>query len=347
MKRLSCEHLSGRLREICEGSDDAGNPIEMPAENRLQYLQRLFANESHETLVAHVQNQQLGEKRKGLGDLVASGIQLATGGLVKPCIPCNKRKERLNEIGFTLKNLIPFLSPRPITEDTKRNLIMHVWPTSNGAWQWNLDQLILRRHIFTGQVVIGVAEGPNTATKDEVERYAAPLNATVFSVPNNPRIREGATFQRLLQAVKDDNSITFFCHSKGARHGEAFGHDGSTLKPWTETMYHVCLDNIDQVIEQLKTSAMTGPFRRFGNFKTPGNHRWHYSGAFYWFRNADVFQRDWQKMDLFFFAVESWPGLLFRPEEVACCFHDNCGDLYQKAYWESAVMPQLEAIHAS
>ena len=341
MKKLSCSHLTGRLREICEGSDEDGNPIDMPAEQRLLYLQRLFANESHETLLAHVQNQLLGEKRKGLGDLVATGIRIATGGLVKPCGPCNKRKERLNEIGFNLQNLIPFVSHKPITDSTKRNLIMHVWPTSNGAWQWNLDQLIKRRHVFTGKVVIGVAEGPNTATRAEVEEYAQQLNPTVFSVPNNPRIREGATFQKLLQAIKDDSSITFFCHAKGARHGESFGSDGSTLRPWTETMYRVCLDDIGKTIEQLKTSTMTGPFRRFGNFKTPGNHRWHYSGAFYWFRNADVFERNWQKMDLFFFAVESWPGLLFRPEEVACCFHDNCGDLYRMDYWNSQILPQL------
>lgn len=345
MKRLSCEHLHGRVRCICEGSDESGHPIDMTPEKRLAYLRSVFPNEPMEVLVNHIQDQTQGRKRIGLGDVVAAGIKIATAGLVKPCVPCNKRRERLNEIN--IRRLIPFLSPRPITEDTKRNLIMHVWPTSNGAWQWNVDQLIARRHVFTGQVVIGVAEGPNTTTKDEVERYAAPLNATVFSVPNNPRIREGATFQRLLKSIKDDDSITFFCHSKGARHGEAFGNDGSTLRPWTETMYHVCLDNIEQVVDQLKTASMTGPFRRFGNFKTPGNHRWHYSGAFYWFRNADVFEREWQKMDMFFFAVESWPGLLFRAEEVACCFHDNCGDLYQKSYWESAVMPQLEALNAT
>jgi len=343
MNRISCEHLTGRLRAICEGSDDNGHPIEMTAEKRLSYLKSMFPDASMESLVQHIQDQQAGRKRIGLGDVVAAGIKVATLGLIKPCIPCNKRRDRLNEL--SVKPLIPFLSPRPITIDTSRNLIMHVWPTSNGAWQWNIDQLIARRHVFNGRVTIGVAEGPNTATAAEVAEYAAALSPAVFSVPNNPRIREGATFQKLLQSVQNDHdSITFFCHSKGARHGEAFGQSGSTLKDWTAAMYTVCLDDIELIVEQLQSATMTGPFRRFGNFKTPGNHRWHYSGAFYWFRNADVFERNWQKMDLFFFAVESWPGLMFRPEEVACCFHDNCGDLYQTTYWDENVAPLLDRI---
>ena len=341
MKKISCEHLTGRLRDICEGSDDSGHPIDMAPEARLQYLRHFFPEESSEVLVAHLQNQQLGERRSGLGDLVASGIKLVTGGLVKPCAPCNKRRQKLNEIGFAMKKLIPFLSPRPVSSDTKRNLLMHVWPTNNGAWQWNIDQLLERKHIFTGKVAIGVAEGPNTDSMEVVAEYAKALNPDVFSVQNNPRIREGATFQKLLSRVKDDrDTITFFCHAKGARHGNSFGTEGSTLQQWTETMYQACLDDMDKIVEQLKNAPMTGPFRRFGNFKTPGNNRWHYSGAFYWFRNVDVFERNWQKMDKFFFAVESWPGLMFKAEEVACCFHDNCGDLYQKDYWETNLLSE-------
>jgi len=338
MKLLSCEHLSGRLREICEGSDAGGHPIDMDNDKRLTYLRQLFPNEPNEVLINHLQNQSLGARRKGLGDIVAAGIKILTLGLVKPCGPCNKRKELLNQI--TLRDIIPVFNQREIAFDTKRNLIAHIWPTNNGAWKWNADQLIKRKDIFTGKRVIGVATGPNTVPLEEVTEHLKPLDAEIFTVPNNPRIREGATFQRLLESVRSEaDSITFYCHSKGARHGEAFGDAGSTLADWTEAMYVSCLDNLDLIISQLQNSAMTGPFRRFGNFKTPGNHRWHYSGAFYWFRNADVFERNWQKMDLFFFAVESWPGLMFRPEEVACCFRDNCGDLYQKAYWDENVAP--------
>ena len=333
MRRLPCDHLAGRLREICEGSTDQGHPIDMLPDKRLAYLRQIFPDEDVDTLVRHIQDQQAGNPRRGLGDIVAAGIKIATAGLVKPCIPCNKRREMLNEIN--VRKLIPFLSPKPVTLDTPRNLIMHVWPTRKGAWKWNIDQLIQRKEVFTGKVVLGVATGPNTLDVQAVVDHAAPLYPDVFEVSNNPRIREGATFLKLLERVQSKREgITFYCHSKGARHGDSFGQEGSTLQAWTEAMYSACLDDVPSIVEQLKDFSMTGPFRRFGNFKTPGNHRWHYSGAFYWFRNSDVFERNWQKMDLFFFAVESWPGLMFRPEEVACCFHDNCGDLYQRTYWD-------------
>lgn len=344
MKLLSCENFTGRLREICEGSDEGGNPIDLSPEKRLKYLKTLFPEEEEEVLINHLQTQTVvpGTKFK-LGSIIATGIKLATLGLVKPCAPCKKREEWLNEIEW--KKIFNLDIPSEVNFQTERNLIMHIWPTHNGAWKWNLDQLISRKEVFTGKVVIGIAEGP--VSSQEVIDYVKPLNAETFVVPNNPRIREGATFLRLLESVKDSpDSITFFCHSKGARHKTAFLDPGSTLHLWNDVMYRACLDNLDLVITQLRSSAMTGAFRRFGQFTTPGNNRWHYSGAFYWFRNRDVFERSWQKMDKFFFAVESWPGLMFKSEETACCFHDNCGDLYLMNYWESVVVPKLTELGA-
>jgi hypothetical protein len=81
--------------------------------------------------------------------------------------------------------------------------------------------------------------------------------------------------------------------------------------------------------------SMAGAFRKFGQFTTPGNHRWHYSGTNYWFRHDDVFSRDWQKLDQHFFGTESWPGRMFKPEETACLFADNAGDAYKQHYWDS------------
>lgn len=97
MKRISCEHLHGRLRAICEGVDAGGNPIDMTPEKRLEYLRSLFPGEEEETLIAHVTLPRESE-RFGLGDLVAAGIKLATFGKVEPCGSCNKRKDWLNSL---------------------------------------------------------------------------------------------------------------------------------------------------------------------------------------------------------------------------------------------------------
>jgi hypothetical protein len=77
-------------------------------------------------------------------------------------------------------------------------------------------------------------------------------------------------------------------------------------------------------------------------FGTPRNHRWHYSGTFYWFRNRDVFQRDWRTVDQKFFGTEAYPGLLFHPDDTGCLFADKTKDLYKLDYWNSEIQPALE-----
>ena len=84
----------------------------------------------------------------------------------------------------------------------------------------------------------------------------------------------------------------------------------------------------------LEQYSIAGSFRRFGEFSTPGNHRWHFSGTFYWFRNNAVFSRIWNQIDRVYFGVEAWPGKMFKPEESACLFADNAGGMYLETEWE-------------
>jgi hypothetical protein len=198
--------------------------------------------------------------------------------------------------------------------------------------------------LFTGRKVVGIATGNNTASIDDVRDYFSPMDIEVFSVPNNPRIREGATFTKLLEYVQDRDGITFYCHAKGSRHVNFT--ENTIVRQWTEAMYLACLNDIARVLTDLCGHCMTGPFKRYGMFKTSGNHRWHYSGSFYWFRNSDVFARNWTKLDRQFFAVESWPGLMFHPSETSCLFVDNAGDLYKQEYWDSSVRNELEKLNA-
>jgi hypothetical protein len=217
---------------------------------------------------------------------------------------------------------------------------MHVWPTEGcTAWRWNCDQVKKRASLFNGKRVIAIAQGGGTEDADIVKAYMQDFTDQFIVVQNNPKIREGASFPLLLEQVSNfsDNSFTFYCHAKGARHRGGFGNDGSTLHKWTSTMYEKCLDNWDIVKSALEQKAMTGCFKRYGNFKTPGNNRWHYSGSFYWFRNKDVFSRNWRKIDNMFFAVESWPGHMFTAAETHCLFVDHCEDLYNLEYWNSII----------
>lgn len=350
MRKLSCDGLHGRMQHICQGRDADGMPIDMAPETRLFYLRQFFPDESEESLLALLQNNHVAEQRpriRGLGDLAAIGIKLATLGLVEPCGACKERQKRWN--GIRVKDIVtsifaPFfgVGEKPISEATRRNLCMHIWPTRNGAWEWNVEQILQRWDVFTGRKRIAVVESDQTVSLDRVVQAFGGRDIEVFAMPNNPRIREGQTFQRLLEPLSEDrDAITFYCHAKGARHGESYSSIGSQIQRWTEIMYWANLDRMPMILEQLKTSAMTGAFRRFGQFRTPGNHRWHYSGSFYWFRHADVFSQNWRRLDRLFFAVESWPGLMFRPEQVACNFLDDCGDLYKGEFWQQRVLPEL------
>jgi hypothetical protein len=234
---------------------------------------------------------------------------------------------------------------RPLV-DPVRNLIMHVMPVSaNDNWKWNLDQIATRQHVFNGKRILAIAveESLNTGGKalrtvspDEVIDYSTSIGlewTMIESFKNNNKLREVATFPWLLGQVQSTNAneVTFACHAKGATHSA----DSITVK-WAERQYRVCLDDWFTVHRTLEQFSMAGAFRKFGEFTTPGNHRWHYSGTNYWFRNDDVFNGDrWKKIDQHFFGTESWPGLMFPPERCACLFADDAGDCYQESYWRS------------
>jgi hypothetical protein len=230
------------------------------------------------------------------------------------------------------------------TSDLVRNFQMHIWPTANGAWRWNCDEVMRRAGLFNGRRIVAIATDKSSCSADEVKEYLNGFTDDFIVVANNPQLREVVSWIQLLdrQYSLDPREVTFSCHSKISRHDVSAEDDNSTLYRWTSVMYETTLDHWDLVQEQLSTKAITGSFKRYGMFGTPRNHRWHYSGTFYWFRNRDVFQRDWKKVDQKFFGTEAYPGLLFHQEDAGCLFLDNTKDLYKLDYWNSEIQPALE-----
>lgn len=330
---IDCSGLPGRLGEICTGVDQSGNSIEMPASKRLAYLKMWFPDVDEDLLLEHIRSQKSSKERAG-----ATKTKFATGGKVRPCSSCGPK---IFPQSLSTANNV---SPISIGDNVKRNFIMHIWPKKNvGTWQWNCDQVLKRADLFNGKRVIGVAVDDNTDPVEKVIEYMKDFTDDIFVVRNNPRLGEVATFPQLLSSVSDHpDTFTFYCHAKGVRHNEKFGDGKSTILEWTKLMYELCLSDWESVKNSLEQKAMTGCFKRYGNFKTPGNHRWHYSGTFYWFRNNDVFSRNWSKVDKMFFGAESWPGLMFTKSETDCLFLDDVGDLYSREYWESTIFRKLK-----
>lgn len=284
---------------------------------------------------------------RGMGDVIAK-ITNAVG--IRPCGGCKKRQEAINRaLPFRNAELNsqnwPALTAVPIDQSQLvSNVLYHVMPwAGRGIWQWNLDQLLRRIVLFNGRRVMAISTGPNCDPPEAVMQHTKGHGFEFIVRENVPKLREVVTFLPLLEIVQslNPNEVTFYAHAKGVTHA-GFWDDGNPIKPWTEAMYETCLDNWDAVKDALESHAICGSFKRYGKFTTPGNNRWHFSGTFYWFRNKDVFSRNWRRVDQKFFGTESWPGLMFKQNEAACLFHDNCSDLYKIEYQRSSVYPELE-----
>lgn len=242
------------------------------------------------------------------------------------------------------------IQARPFDGPIRRNLIMHLWPVKGfGAWQWNLDQVLRRAELFNGRRIVSIATGPDTDSVEAVKEYLRDFTDEFIVRPNSVTLREVLTFVPMLERIKsnDPNEVTFSCHGKCVRHRIGSDERGSTVFRWTAAMYETCLDRWPDVEAALQTKAMAGSFKRHGSWKMPGNHAWHYSGTFYWFRHNEVFARDWRTVDKKFFGTESWPGRLFSASQAACLFCDDTRNLYDLKYFDEHVEPALQAWRAA
>jgi hypothetical protein len=234
---------------------------------------------------------------------------------------------------------------RPL-EDCKRNLICFLLPVAgNDNWKWNLRRLAKRVDLFNGKKVLAIAfddtdrvEGRQTKTvnADDVILYSECIGIKwdrIEAFPNSATIGEAVAFKWLLESVKstEPNEVTYYCHGKGVTRPEF----PITLR-WAEQQHHVCLDDWASVQNALERFSMCGAFRQFGAHVLPDNHRWHYSGTFFWFRNDDVFNNlKWNQIDQVYFGVEAWPGKMFQPEHSACIFGDNTQSPYLQSTWDN------------
>lgn len=227
-----------------------------------------------------------------------------------------------------------------------RNLLYHVAPfNKNDMWRRNVRQLLGRIDLFNGRRVVAVVTGRGLADWRCVEEEFAGKVDEVIHRPNNPKLREVVTLAPLLEKVEtlDPYQVTFYAHTKGVTRPV---NGGVTCHPWADIMYETCLDYWPLVSDLLKTHAMAGSFKKVGRGFGGSKSTWHYSGTFFWFRNRDVFSRNWRRIDQKWWGSESWPGLLFKPEEVACIFHEGVVptlDMYSMPYLKNVCEPELAA----
>jgi spore maturation protein CgeB len=210
----------------------------------------------------------------------------------------------------------------PFTAMPRRNLIYHIYPVRGSIWAWNLDQLKRRLDLFNGKRILGIVYDERSVAPERVQEYLDG-HGFEFIIEKNNAQGEAITFPHMMRKIASEHpdEVTFYGHAKGVKYEPSVP---ATVRRWTEVQYRVALDDWMTVREQLQRFAMTGPFKMLGRFSS---HRhladWHYSGTYFWMRNAHVFSRNYSDVPQFYGGVETFPGIIFSKEETTCLFMDN------------------------
>ena len=219
-----------------------------------------------------------------------------------------------------------------------KHLIYYVMPVGGvQSWIWadNVAQLCKCLHLFNGRKIVTIA------TSDGRPKYKFDAPYEVIDHFNNCGA-EDVEFvlaenshslwetQHFINAITklytlDPQHVICYGHAKGVTHADP----AHIAHEWRRFLYDTVLSNWDQVKVALETYGIAGALKRYGEFKTPYNHQYYYSGTFFWFRCASAFARRWTEIDRVFYGAEAWPAKVFRPQEAACIIGDDIKDLYK------------------
>ncbi len=226
-----------------------------------------------------------------------------------------------------------------------RNLLWYCYPRSgNGVWQRNIGQLRKRIRLFNGRRVVAIATDKTTDPAGHVKDLLGDVVHEFIEIPNDPHLREAAAFLEMVGRVQTDDPrhITFYGHAKGVTRRPT---DTAAAGHWADVMYQVNLDYVPMVEESLKRFHVCGAFKNHGPAFPGSVSHFHYAGSFYWFRNREVFKRDWRAVDVAWYGSESAPGKWFNPEEGGALFLPNTGatSMYgATTTFDNHILPELE-----
>lgn len=231
---------------------------------------------------------------------------------------------------------------------TTRNLLFHITPIGN--WGWNLEQLVQRIDIFNGVKIFAVVEDKDKKFEsfEKIKNYLQGwlgLNCEVLKFKNDIKLRETVSLLSLLENLKQEaehDSITFYGHTKGVTH---VAH--RAVKLWTEALYKYNLDAeyLLEVERLLTWFPVVGSMKRYGRLQNfpPNTYDWHYSGTFFWFRNEELFKREWEEsITPHRYGTEAYLSFMYTPIEAGVVFGDGVGDLYDLRYTSRLLSGKLK-----
>lgn len=227
-----------------------------------------------------------------------------------------------------------------------RHLTFHVCPFANSqnAWKWNFEQLQQRWQSFNGIKVLGINVDADTVSSDCVIEYCASINMHwdhVIVRRNNRALGEVMTWLPSLETLNVDhagkNEIVFSAHAKGVKYGVDMPR---LIRNWTGVMYSANLDDLQTIERSLEWFSATGVMRARSARTRFWKFAWYYSGAFWWWRMADVAVGDWRSIAQTYAGREMWIGNQFEKHASDCLFLDGARSPYLPEYWKNVIIPR-------
>ena len=198
-----------------------------------------------------------------------------------------------------------------------RNLIYHVYPAP--GWLDAVREIAEHRSIFNGRVIVAVAvdaEMDAEAARDQVQATLQPDQ--IIIAPNDPMLREAATFRSLLESILSDSptEATFYSHVKGiTTAGSTTGAmkwrrvmTDNLLGRWGDAMGHLQRHPFVGTHKMIWPAGQSSPFP---TRLTPA-YPWMHAGTFWWFRHDQVASR--YRPELIAadrYGVEAFPAQMF------------------------------------
>lgn len=226
----------------------------------------------------------------------------------------------------------------------RRNLIYSVYPVRGShAWRWNVAQM--RRYLahFDGKKIVTVTQ--DGAKTDPAEEVAAAFGASdieVVETANDPVLQQTKAFIPSLEKVRSmsKDEATFYAFAKGVTHGP---DHLINVTAWTWAQYFLNLACLDLVDRLLSRWGAVGAFKHYA--ANPAT-KWHYSGAFFWFRHDALFSRpSWREFQPDRWGVEYYLGRHIPPEEafdLADGKTNGPDGVPQQLYWRKVRLRECE-----
>ena len=237
-----------------------------------------------------------------------------------------RRKEKSQQRKRTRRpSNSPFIPTFPVeyTGDIRTTLMFHLYPRGK-YWERHIEHLARAKPLFD-RFMMGVSTDETTATLEEVQSIFGE-DWEYYHVQDG-LMREVDTYEIMLPELdRTENDITFCAHGKGVQQHTA---QSEPVNWWTDAMYETVIMNHDEIKEALYRHQIAGSFRRPGSFLGT-KFRWHFSGSFYAFRNAVIFNNGVPGYRQNWWGTESWPGDHLRLKDSYCVFGHGVGDMYKE-----------------